>query len=235
MSTDENNENNEMVWSEDIESILNKIRENSALLSNYHKKEYYKYKGYLKYFRIPTIVFSAIGSVASVGLNPYLNQNTISIITCLIGLSVGILNSIELFLTIQSTMDRSLSNSKDFYLLSIDIKKMLLLKNNHRPVCGKEYLDDKYGFYCELIKTSELINKDIEDKLLPLEYNGYNIIDMINNKRKKNKYKILNDKYIKLKKKIIELEEIDNNSLNNESLSDEVKINEVIMDENDNV
>ena len=101
-------------WSDDIEDILNKIRINCVTLTRYHKEKYYEYKGYLKYFRIPTIILSAITSVVSVGFKPYMDQNTISITTCFIGLSVGIINSIELFLTIQTIMEKSLNHSKDF-------------------------------------------------------------------------------------------------------------------------
>ena len=233
------------MWTDDIEDVLDRIRNNSAILSTYHKNEYYKYKGFLKYFRIPTIVFSAVGSVASVGLRPYLNQNTISITTCFIGLSVGILNSIELFLSIQSTMEKSLSNSKDYYLLAIDIKKILLLDRDHRIDDGRTFLEEKYNSYCELIKSSELINKDIEDKLLPLEKNGINIIKIINNRRKKKKNKKinlndLNNKYNELNNIIQNLENNENILMNDNSTletTNEVEINNdnnIVLEVDDN-
>ena len=156
-------------WSDDIEDILNKIRINCVTLTRYHKEKYYEYKGYLKYFRIPTIILSAITSVVSVGFKPYMDQNTISITTCFIGLSVGIINSIELFLTIQTIMEKSLNHSKDFYLLSIDIYKTLLLDKEHRYISGKDYLENRYTEYCKLIENAELINQKINDSLLPIE------------------------------------------------------------------
>ena len=233
------------MWTDDIEDVLNRICNNSSILSTYHKNEYYKYKGFLKYFRIPTIVFSAIGSVASVGLRPYLSQNTISITTCFIGLSVGILNSIELFLSIQTTMDKSLSNSKDYYLLAIDIKKILLLDKEHRIDDDRTFLEEKYNTYCELIKSSELINKDIKDKLLPLEQNGVNIINLINNRRKKKKDKKiklneLNDKYNELNNIIQNLEINENIIMNDNSTletTNEVETNNdnnIVLEVNDN-
>jgi hypothetical protein len=155
-------------WSDDIENVLGKIRENCILMSDYHKTRYYYFKGLLKYFRIPTIILSAANSVFSVGLQPYMEQETISLITCLIALFVGVINSIELFLAIQSTMEQELTTSKDFYILSIDIYKILLLHRNHRSIDGKTFLDDKYSIYCKLFEGSQLMNKEINDRLVPL-------------------------------------------------------------------
>ena len=155
-------------WSDDIENVLGKIRENCILMSDYHKTRYYYFKGLLKYFRIPTIILSAANSVFSVGLQPYMQQETISLITCMIALFVGVINSIELFLAIQSTMEQELTTSKDFYILSIDIYKILLLHRNHRSIDGKTFLDDKYSIYCKLFEGSQLMNKEINDRLVPL-------------------------------------------------------------------
>lgn len=153
-------------WTTDLENVLDKIRINSTVLSEYHKERYYKYKGYLKYFRIPTIILSAFSSVFSVGLQNFVEQSLVSIVTCLIGLFVGILNSMELFLSISQTMESELTHSRDFYLLSVDIFKTLLLKREHRPSTGKAYLDEKYGIYCKLVENSILVDKVLEDKMV---------------------------------------------------------------------
>ena len=145
---------------------MDKIRMNSTELSEYHKVRYYKYKGYLKYFRIPTIILSAFSSVFSVGLQNFVNQAVVSIVTCLIGLFVGILNSLELFLSITQTMESELTHSRDFYLLSVDIFKTLLLDREHRLATGRAYLDDKYGTYCKLVENSILVDKVLNDKMV---------------------------------------------------------------------
>ena len=58
-------------WSNDMELVLDNIRKNSLLLSEHHKKAYLYYRSYLKYFRIPTIILSALNSVISIGLSAY--------------------------------------------------------------------------------------------------------------------------------------------------------------------
>lgn len=154
-------------WSPGIEFILEEIRLNSIDMSNYHKDKYYYLKGYLKYFRIPTIILSAMNSVFSVGLQPYCPQPTISIICCLISLVCGVISSIELFLSIQNTMENELTSSKDFYLLSVDVFKMLSLERNTRMVNGKIYLDETYQTYCKLIENSNLITTEIKNMIAP--------------------------------------------------------------------
>jgi hypothetical protein len=56
-------------WSGDIEAVLDNLRENCVVMSKTHKESYFFYKQVVKYFRIPTILLSSIGSVSSVGLN----------------------------------------------------------------------------------------------------------------------------------------------------------------------
>ena len=154
-------------WSPGIEYILEEIRLNSIDMSNYHKDKYYYFKGYLKYFRIPTILFSAMNSVFSVGLQPYCPQPTISLLCCLISLICGVISSIELFLSIQNTMENELTSSKDFYLLSVDVFKMLSLEHNTRMVNGKIYLDETYQTYCKLIENSNLVTTEIKNMITP--------------------------------------------------------------------
>lgn len=166
-SLNSNEENND--WSTDIEEILDKIRLNSTTMCEFHKDNYYSAKGRLKFFKLPTIILSGLTSIFSVGLQPYIEQGTISLITCLIGLIIGLINSVELFLAIQNTMESELKISKEFYLLSIDIFKVLMLDRNNRVDRGKIYLEEKYNIYCKLVENSVLVNKNIIDKLVPIE------------------------------------------------------------------
>ena len=158
-----------MDWTPDVEGILESIRTNSVILSETHKINYYKLKGYLKYFRIPLIIFSALNSVFAVGLQPYMKQNTVSVINCIISLLCGIITSIELFLAVQKQMEAELISSKDFYLLSIDIFKTLALDREHRSMKASVYLDETYNSYCKLIESSNLTTKKLKDKLAPID------------------------------------------------------------------
>ena len=153
----------------DIEKILDNIRLNSVILSKQHKKRHYYLKDKIKYFRCPTIIFSALNSVFSVGLQPYMEQKTISITNCLISLICGIIVSIEMFLSIETGMRQEYESCKEYYLLSVDIQKYLLLDLENRNIEAQTFLEKCYNQYVKLFENSGLVKKEIHDSLTPLE------------------------------------------------------------------
>jgi hypothetical protein len=108
-----------MNWHSDRERILERMRTNSIILSRAHKAKYQKLTNLLRYFRLPVIILSGINSVISVGFEKYINQNVISLTTCLISLTCGIIGSVELYLAIQTLIENELNSSKAYYLLSV--------------------------------------------------------------------------------------------------------------------
>jgi hypothetical protein len=155
-------------WTTDIEQVLENIRINCIILNKEHKSRYFTLKENLKYYKIPVIIFSSINSIVSVGLQPYLPQGTISMMTCLLALICSIIGSIELYLTIQKSMESELISQRDYYMLGVDIYKTLSLSKQHRPIPAKEYLDKCYNTYCKLTESSNALAKRVEDKLMPL-------------------------------------------------------------------
>jgi hypothetical protein len=150
-------------------------------MSKEHKKRYLYLKSILRYFRLPVIIISGFTSVMAVGLQPYLPQKIISATTCLLSLSCGIIGSIELYLGIQNQMENELTTSKDYYLLSIEIYKILTLDRKNRNIEGKTFLDETYGTYVKLIENSNVLLRKIKDELTPLE-KKYEMISMISMK-----------------------------------------------------
>lgn len=171
-----NNENN---WSQDYEDILEQIRVNSVNQSKQHKKKYFFYMQLNKWFRIPTIILSSVGSVASVGLQSYLVQENVSALTCLISLTVGIINSIEIFLKINETTELELETSKHFYNLACDINQILGLSSFNRIHTPKETLDTMYRRYIELMEKSNLISSQYKDLLITLPNKQKSILSKI--------------------------------------------------------
>ena len=147
----------EIIWTSDVEKILETIRLNSIVLSEYHKHRYYGYKSNLKYFKLPLIVIASITSITSVGLSPYLEQSYISLLTCLLSLTSAILASIELYLGLQKNMEKELLSSKSFQLVSYDIFKMLALNVENRSVGGTAFLEETYNKYKKLVENANLI------------------------------------------------------------------------------
>lgn len=154
------------LWTSEVEEICEKLRVNCVNMAEYHRKRYYHYKGYGKYFRIPMIILASINSTASVGLQPVLAQPVISGITCLIGMCMGILGAIELYLGIQSSMELEIKQSKEFYTLAIEIYKVLGLRRENRSDEGKDFLNSQYSKYIKLVEASNLFTRKMKVDLL---------------------------------------------------------------------
>ena len=155
-----------MNWTEDYEQILESLRLNAVYMSRSHKKKYFRFKQMSNYFRVPTIILSALASVASVGLQAYITQQHISGITCLVTMVIGILNSIELYLKLQEAVELELDKSKKWYELSAGIYKVLNLHADHREGHPSEVLKRFYNEYMILFQESSLSAVNYSDKLL---------------------------------------------------------------------
>ena len=165
----------EIHWTDDIENVLWKMHSNCVILTKEHKRKYFQYKHLLNYFKLPIIILSGFNSVMSVGLQAYMEQQTISTINCLLALSCGIIGSVELFLGIQKQMESEYMKSKEFYLLSVNIFKTLTLIRENRPPDGKIYLEECYNEYIKLIENANIISKKLNDNLTFIQLKDINI------------------------------------------------------------
>lgn len=172
-------------WTNDVNDILDKIRINSIVLSNEHKKTYFLLASRIKWFRVPVIFLSALGSIFGIGLSPYLQQLVISEICSVMSLVVGLIGSLELFLAISTKMENELVQSKELYLLAIEIQKTLLLDVENRNGDGMAYLEDKFNIYSKLIENSYLLECKIMDELTPLpnEFQAKIVVKRSNNSK----------------------------------------------------
>ena len=160
-----------MDWSDSIESVLDNIRTNCITLSKLHKQRYFELQSTLKYYRLPVIILNGINSIFAVGLQPYINQGTISLTNSLIALTCGIIGSIELYFGIQKRLENDLISQRDYYLLSIDIFKTLSLDREIRPLPAKDFLEKSYNTYTKLIESSSALARVKRDDLIPININ----------------------------------------------------------------
>ena len=162
-------------WTDDIDEVLNNIRLNCVILSKLHKQRYFELQSTLKYYRLPVIILNGINSIFAVGLQPYIQQGTISLTNSLIALTCGIIGSIELYFGIQKRLENDMISQRDYYLLGIDIFKTLSLDKSNRPIPAKDFLEKSYNVYTKLIESSATLAKVKGDKLIPIELNIQNL------------------------------------------------------------
>ena len=137
-------------------------------MNEYHKKRYEYLKSYLKWFKLPLILLNSLNVFFSVGMNEFLTQNYISLLTMGISMICSILNSVELFMEVEKSMSIELLVSKQYYILSTDIYRCLALDRQNRSIDGKTFLDESYNRYIKLYEQSNLLSKKIKDSLRPL-------------------------------------------------------------------
>jgi hypothetical protein len=109
-----------------------------------------------------------------VGLQNYIQQNTISLINAMLSLFSAILTSIELLLNLQKRMENELDSYKKFYKLSVEIYTFINLEQKDRDKTPKVFLKEIHKEYDALIMSGNAINvyrRGFDDKL-----------EMINNK-----------------------------------------------------
>jgi hypothetical protein len=168
---------NQPLFTQDIEGVLEHIRVNCAILTEYHRKDFLKLNNSIKYYRIPVLLLSSVASVWSVSGTAFLEQDIVSLINCLLGLTAGTITSIELFVKLDEKMKLAEELSHKFYIISADIFKTLSLRDENRNQNGKDYLMETFSEYLKLIEKSNILDKKVKDQLLPLP-DGLNPISL---------------------------------------------------------
>lgn len=160
-----------MVWTRDIVDVLQKIRKNSYSLHRKHTKRYIEYKALSRYFDLPTIVLSVFSSSFS-SLNVIDDQNK-NLITTLISMFIAVLTSIKLYLNLSNVINDENSLSKDYYILSIDIYKILNLDEENRNVDAEAFLSECYSKYVKLTEQSTILYKNIKRDELTIDVSNF--------------------------------------------------------------
>jgi len=150
-----------------VEVLLEKIRINSVRLADRHTKNHLYYKGVSKYFEIPTIILSVFSGSFSVGSDPFIGQETISVITCSISMVITILTSIKLYMKITESSTEEKDLAVQYKVLALDVFKHLTLGKSEA-----EFLNKSYATYLNLIENSNILNPiSKKDELLLIHSN----------------------------------------------------------------
>ena len=141
--------------------LLDKIRINAVNLATYHNHRYHVYKNILfTIFRVPLILLAGLNSFFSVGLQSYMAQSKISLITAVVSLFCGILTSIELLLNLQKRMEMEQETAKAYYKLAVEIYNELGKAIKDRGVKGdlRDFLKTKFNDYQNLFAAANTVN-----------------------------------------------------------------------------
>lgn len=155
-------------FSADQENVLESIRINCAMLTEYHRKNFLKLSSSITYYRIPVLLLSSVASVWSISGTSFLDQHSVSLINCMLGLCAGFITSVELFQKLDQKIKSSEDLSHAFYRVGADIFKTLSLRDENREVKGNQYLSEIFSDYIKLVEKSNILDTKLKDQLLPL-------------------------------------------------------------------
>lgn len=142
----------------EVDSLLDKIRLNCVYLTNKHINNHLYYKGVSIYFELPTIILSVFAGSFSVGAQPFMEQEIVSVINCSISMIITILTSIKLYMKINENQQAEQELAVQFKTLALDIFKVLSLPDKDRGIDGLVYLNKVYGKYINLVENSAILN-----------------------------------------------------------------------------
>ena len=162
-----NTESFRQLYTNDVDTLLEKIRVNCVLFSKAHKQRYLALEQSLKYYKLPVIVISGVSSLVAVS-QEYMPQYYITIINSVFGLCVSVICSVELYLGISVQLSKAAMLTKEFYELSIEIFKVLSMDINHRSENPMTFLESVFGRYSSLYANKDIVKFYIQDQLIPL-------------------------------------------------------------------
>jgi hypothetical protein len=151
-------------WTDDVIEMLKKLRINSYLMSVKHKNRYIEFKECSRYFDLPVIVLSIFSSTF-ISFQSVPEYDKIMVNTA-ISMFIAILTSIKLYLNLSDSINQSESLSHKFYLLSINIYKILELDEENRKCDGHVFLNETYSEYVKLLDSSNIFKTEIRKDML---------------------------------------------------------------------
>jgi hypothetical protein len=155
-------------WDSSVVDFLDSIRRKCSTLSLKHTSYFFYYNRLSNFFDIPIIILSTLSASFAVGTGDFLAQSYISLVNCGVSMIVAILSSIKLYFNLSTNKANELEISKAFYVLSLDIQKILHLPIELRKVEQLEFLNTIYDSYIVLIQKSSLIKASEETEKMNL-------------------------------------------------------------------
>jgi hypothetical protein len=134
-------------WTPDIVRMLENLLLNSNNYKENQRKHIFMLSYQLNFFKLPLIICSALNSVFSIGLSAFIEQQTVSILNCLISLLVTVIGSVELYLAIQKKLETRLQSFHHFESLCNKIAATLRLDASNRTGTGPAFLQEILNEY----------------------------------------------------------------------------------------
>jgi len=138
---------------------LKKLRSSCLTQHKLYVQEYMKYRNLRVWYETPVIIFSGMNSVLIAGGSGFIRADIVNIMTCMLALIVGIIQSVRTFLRVDSTAEDCLTTYRDLFSLYRDLSIILDLPISSRLVDPNKYLQDKKAAYDQIMDKAGVLGR----------------------------------------------------------------------------
>jgi hypothetical protein len=156
-------------WSA-VEPILEKIMHSSLKFHLAYKREYIASSGVRAHYGVFIILGSGVNSIFIAGGNNFISPYVITIMTCLLSLLTGLVQSLRTFFKVDEKVDNCLITSKDLFKLYCDIQFMLGQPSPSRKVDADKFQTDVTSHYLQIMDNAVTLPNGKDNPIYEQEF-----------------------------------------------------------------
>lgn len=168
-------------WTTNQVDFLKKLKLQCLAYSEFNRKQVKKYIKTNTNFNIPILVLSGLNSFVALGLQPFINQEYISIINSILSLTCGILSSTALYMKYNEKINTCVACSHELNDLHATIFKELSLDEDSRSMDGKDFCNKMFDEYTKIMQKHLIPKKSIQMFLVTDNEKQYNELSILHN------------------------------------------------------
>lgn len=142
-----------MQW-EAAETVLTRIKHSCFKTHLMYRKRYLLSRSRLVYYDVPIIVLSSVNSVFIAGAKNFMPVDVVDILTCMLALTVGIIQALKTFFKVDENRENCLVTYKDLFRLFCELSIMLDQPRETRGVDPQKWMADKNSEYKEIMNKA---------------------------------------------------------------------------------
>lgn len=152
---------------EAAETVLTRVKHSCYKTHLLYRKRYLISRDRLVYYDVPIIVLSSVNSVFIAGAKNFMPLNIVEVTTCMLALTVGIIQALRTFFKVDENRENCLVTYKDLFRLFCELSIMLDQPRETRGVDPQKWMADKNAEYKEIMNKA-LVLEDNKSQNNPI-------------------------------------------------------------------
>lgn len=136
------------------ETVLTRVKHSCYKTHLLYRKRYLISRDRLVYYDVPIIVLSSVNSVFIAGAKNFMPSDVVEITTCMLALTVGIIQALRTFFKVDENRENCLVTYKDLFRLFCELSIMLDQPRETRGVDPQKWMADKNAEYKEIMNKA---------------------------------------------------------------------------------